>query len=98
MSDKKKLKIKIFDKEYSLLVDNEDLAKDLAKYVDQVMEDTRQELPNQPVQTVAVIAALNIAYDYFIERDRNKEITSKASEKIKSLRLLLEPHSTHSPS
>ncbi|MBN8546259.1 MAG: cell division protein ZapA [Ignavibacteria bacterium] len=98
MSEKKKLKIKIFDKEYSLLVDNEDLAKDLAKYVDQIMEETRQELPNQPMQTVAVIAALNIAYDLFIEREKSKEFTSKASDKIKGLKLLLESRSLHSPS
>jgi hypothetical protein len=30
MNDKKKLKIKIFDKEYSLLVENEEIAKELS--------------------------------------------------------------------
>ncbi len=98
MSEKKKLKIKIFDKEYSLLVDNEELAKELAKYVDQIMEETQQELPNQPMQTIAVIAALNIAYDYFLERDRNKEFASKASDKIKGIKLLLESRTQDSPS
>jgi len=29
MADKKKLKLKIFDKEYSLLVENEEIAKEL---------------------------------------------------------------------
>ena len=38
MSEKKKLKIKIFDKEYSLLVENEEIAKELAIYVNKVME------------------------------------------------------------
>jgi len=37
MTDKKKLKIKIFDKEYSLLVENEEIAKELAIYVNKVM-------------------------------------------------------------
>ena len=41
MTDKKKLKIKIFDKEYSLLVENEDIAKELAIYVNKVMEETK---------------------------------------------------------
>ncbi|KAB2909504.1 MAG: cell division protein ZapA [Ignavibacteriales bacterium] len=98
MSEKKKLKIKIFDKEYSLLVDNEELAIELAQYVDKVMDETRTELPNQPVQTVAVIAALNIAYDYFSERDRNKSFTAKASEKINGLKMLLDSRSPNSPS
>jgi cell division protein ZapA len=33
MSGKKKLKVKIFDREYSLLVDDEDIARELAAYV-----------------------------------------------------------------
>jgi len=47
MTDKKKLKIKIFDKEYSLLVENEEIAKELAIYVNKVMEETsRSTSPN----------------------------------------------------
>ena len=46
MADKKKLKIKIFDKEYSLLVENEEIAKELAVYVNKVMEETKEELPS----------------------------------------------------
>lgn len=33
MTEKKKLKVTIFDKEYSLLVENEELAADLAEYL-----------------------------------------------------------------
>ena len=44
MTDKKKLKIKIFDKEYSLLVENEEIAKELAIYVNKVMEETKDDL------------------------------------------------------
>ena len=53
MPDKKKLKIKIFDKEYSLLVENEEIAKELAIYVNKVMEETKEELPDQAAQTIA---------------------------------------------
>ena len=73
MTDKKKLKIKIFDKEYSLLVENEEIAKELAIYVNKVMEETKDELPDQPSQTISLIACLNIAYDLFIEKNRNRE-------------------------
>ncbi len=93
MSEKKKLKIKIFDKEYSLLVENEEIAKELAVYVNKVMEETKEELPDQPAQTIAIIACLNIAYDLFLEKNKNREFLIQASDKIKKLKLLLnEPH------
>ncbi len=89
MSEKKKLKIKIFDKEYSLLVENEEIAKELAIYVNKVMEETKEELPDQPAQTIAIIACLNIAYDFFLEKNKNREFLIQASDKIKKLKLLL---------
>ena len=89
MTDKKKLKIKIFDKEYSLLVENEEIAKELAIYVNKVMEETKEELPDQPIQTIAIIACLNIAYDLFLEKNKNRELLIQASDKIKKLKLLV---------
>ncbi len=89
MTDKKKLKIKIFDKEYSLLVENEEIAKELAIYVNKVMEETKDELPDQPAQTIAIIACLNIAYDLFLEKNKNREFVIQASDKVKKLKLLL---------
>jgi cell division protein ZapA len=98
MSDKKKLKIKIFDKEYSLLVENEEIAKELAVYVNKVMEETKEELPDQPAQTIAIIACLNIAYDLFLEKNKNREFLIQASDKIKKLKLLLNEPQLSDPS
>ena len=89
MVEKKKLKIKIFDKEYSLLVEDEEIAKELASYVNKVMEEVRNELPDQPAQTVAIIASLNIAYDFFLEKSKNKELLVQASDRVKKIKLLL---------
>lgn len=89
MSDKKKLKLKIFDKEYSLLVENEEIANELAVYVNRVIEETKDELPDQPAQTIAIIACLNIAYDLYLEKNKNREFVVQASDKIKKLKLLL---------
>ena len=87
MSEKKKLKVTIFNKEYSLLVENEEIASDLATYVDKVMEDTQKELPDQDSETLAIIAALNIAYDLFVEKNKFKEFSIQASDKIKRIKL-----------
>ncbi len=89
MTDKKKLKIKIFDKEYSLLVEDEEIAKELAAYVNKVIEEVKNELPDQTPQTVAIIASLNIAYDFFLEKSKNKEFTVHASDRLKKIKLLL---------
>ena len=92
MADKKKLKVKIFDTEYSLLVENEDIAKELAIYVNKVMEETKEELPDQPSQTIAIIACLNIAYDLFLEKNKNREFLIQASDIVKKIKLnLYEP-------
>lgn len=89
MTEKKKLKVKIFDKEYSLLVDNEDIAIELAKYVNSIMEETRDEMPDQPSDTIAIIAALNIAYDLFVEKNKFREFSIQATDKVKKIKLLL---------
>ena len=89
MTEKKKLKVNIFDKDYSLLVENEDLATDLAKYVNNMMNETRDEMPSQSTETVAVIAALNIAYDLFIEKNKFREFSIQATDKVKKIKLLL---------
>lgn len=97
MSEKKKLKVKIFDKEYSLLVDDEELAKELAEYVNRVMEETSEELPDHPAQTVAIIASLNIAYDFFLEKNKSKEYLIQASDKVKRIKFLLSQPDLYNP-
>jgi cell division protein ZapA len=98
MNEKKKLKIKIFDKEYSLLVENEEIAKELAVYVNKVMEETKDELPDQPVQTIAIIACLNIAFDLFLEKNKNREFLIQASDKVKRIKLLISEPVVSDPS
>jgi cell division protein ZapA len=90
MSNQKKLKIKIFDKEYSLLVENEERAKDLGEYVNTLMNDLREDMSDQPTQTVAVLASLNIANDLFAEKESFNKTLDKSIERINKLNLLLE--------
>ena len=53
------------------------------------MSETRNELPDQPKDTVAIIAALNIAYDLFVEKNKYREFSIQATDKIKKIKLLL---------
>ena len=90
MSEKKKLKVKIFDKEFSLLVENQEIAAELATYVNKIMDETRAELKDQPTETIAIIAALNIAYDLSVEKNKFREFSIQATDKIKKIKLLLD--------
>jgi cell division protein ZapA len=90
MTEKKKLKVKIFGKEYSLLVENEDIANELVKYVDKVIGEVENDLSDQPRETIAIIAALNIAYDLSVEKNKFREFSIQAIDKIKQIKLQIE--------
>ena len=90
MTEKKKLKVKIFDKEFSLLVENQEIAAELATYVNKIMDETKAELKDQPTETIAIIAALNIAYDLSVEKNRFREFSIQATDKIKRIKLLID--------
>lgn len=87
MTERKKVKVKIFDRELSLITEDEDLTLEVAKYLNSVMEDIKAELADQPTQVIAVLAALNIASDLFLERNKNKDLLIQATERIKKLKL-----------
>ncbi len=89
MSEKKKLKVNILGKDYSLLVENQEIAEELASYVDKVMKETREDLSDQPTETIAIIAALNIAYDLSLEKNKFREFSIQATDKIKKIKLQL---------
>ncbi len=90
MAEKEKLEVEIFGKKYSLLVEDKDVAEDLVKYVDKVMKEVKEDLKDQPNETIAIIAALNIAYDLSIEKNKFKEFGIQATDKMKQLKLQLE--------
>ena len=90
MTEKKKLKVKIFDKDFSLLVENQEIAAELATYVNKIMDETKAELKDQPNETIAIIAALNIAYDLSVEKNKFREFSIQATDKIRKIKLLLD--------
>jgi len=68
----------------------EEIAADLAQYVNKIMDDTSEELKGQPTETIAIIAALNIAYDLSMEKNKFKEFSIQATDRIKKVKLLLD--------
>lgn len=61
------------------------------------MNETKEELPSQATETIAIIAALNIAYDLFMEKNKFREFSIQATDKVKKIKLLLNESKIMSP-
>ncbi len=79
------VKVKIFDSEYTLKVEDEELAYKAAEYVDKMMRELRDKLPNQSILTIAILTALNIAEDLFRERRDVGCIESEIEDLLRGL-------------
>jgi cell division protein ZapA (FtsZ GTPase activity inhibitor) len=65
MMDKKSIRVTILGREYPLRVENEEKALKVVAYVDSLLNELIEKNPGAPTSTIAVIAALNIAEQFF---------------------------------
>jgi len=65
----KEIRVKIFNNEYNLQGDSAEKVERISDYVDGIMNRLNSESPNQSEETIAVVSALNIAEEYFKEKD-----------------------------
>jgi cell division protein ZapA len=76
----KEIRVKIFNSEYNLQGENSEKVERVSDYVDGIMNRINSESPNQSAETIAVVSALNIAEEYFKEKDMKQEIEKEYSE------------------
>lgn len=88
----KEIRVKIFNSEYNLQGENAEKVERVSDYVDGIMNRINSESPNQSEETIAVVSALNIAEEYFREKDNRSELEKDYSNfldeyflKIKSI-------------
>ncbi|HMS64294.1 MAG TPA: cell division protein ZapA [Ignavibacteria bacterium] len=67
--NQKEIRVKIFNSEYNLQGENAEKVERVSDYVDGIMNRINSESPNQSEETIAVVSALNIAEEYFKEKD-----------------------------
>lgn len=67
--NQKEIRVKIFNSEYNLQGENTEKVERVSDYVDGIMNRINSESPNQSEETIAVVSALNIAEEYFKEKD-----------------------------
>ena len=65
----KEIRIKIFNNHYTLKGDDVELLEKSAQYVDTLMNKVQNDIPNQSDFTVAIVSALNIAENYYKEKN-----------------------------
>ena len=67
--ESKDIRIKIFNNHYTLKGDDIELVEKSAQYVDTLMNKIQNDIPNQSDITVAIVSALNIAENYYREKN-----------------------------
>ncbi|KAA0207803.1 cell division protein ZapA [Ignavibacteria bacterium CHB1] len=91
------IKVRIFNNEYHLQGDDAEQVERIANYVDNLMQKINFESPGQRPETIAVVSALNIAENYFKEKEssgRNEkicaDILNECSSKLDELSKLID--------
>lgn len=95
--NQKEIRVRIFNSEYNLQGEDPEKVERISDYVDGIMNRINTESPNQSEETIAVVSALNIAEDYFKEKENRLETEKELSHlydeinsKIKSFNDLLD--------
>ena len=84
--------VKIYNQTYQVRAGGDpEYVKRLAKYVDETMTDVFESTPSVDSIKIAVLAALNIADDYFSAKDELDSLEEAVSEKSDKLITLLGP-------
>ena len=83
----KALRIQILGRDYTLRVreENTDLTRQLAEYVDGKMSAFRAAHPEQSEITAAVITAMAIAEELFLERATREEVRDSVESQLGEL-------------
>lgn len=66
----KTLKVNIAGKEYNLKGENETILISAAELVEQKINDLKMQYQGEPISTISVLAALNIAEQFFTNKSQ----------------------------
>ena len=78
--------IRVMDREYSVESDlGDEELRDIARYVDGKIREVVAITRNASTQNLAILAALNIARDYYLERSEADKLKAEFDEKCEAL-------------
>jgi cell division protein ZapA len=91
------VKVDIYDQSYNVNArDDEDHVRELAAYVDRKMHEVAEATRIVDSLKVAVLAALNIADEFFSLRSRQREIEGPLRKRVEKCVALVEKALEHS--
>jgi cell division protein ZapA (FtsZ GTPase activity inhibitor) len=98
--ESKDIRIKIFNNHYTLKGDDIELVEKSAQFVDSLMNKVQNDIPNQSDITIAIVSALNIAENYYKEKNNNfvldqnyKSLLTGLTSQIKEINDYIETNS-----
>jgi cell division protein ZapA (FtsZ GTPase activity inhibitor) len=83
--ENKDIRIKIFNNHYTLKGDDIELTEKSAQYVDSMMNKIQNDIPNQSDLTIAIVTALNIAENYYKEKNNNTSLDQNYKSLLNTL-------------
>ena len=86
-----RVRVNIYGEEYTIRSEgDEEYIRQVAGYVDRKMREIAEKAPNKSHARVAILAALNITDEYFVERSKEKEGLLNLEERASSIISLLD--------
>lgn len=93
--ESKDIRIKIFNNHYTLKGDDIELVEKSAQYVDTLMHKIQNDIPNQSDITIAIVSALNIAENYYKEKNNNFVLDQNYKSLLNSLNTQIKEINEH---
>ena len=93
--ESKDIRIKIFNNHYTLKGDDIELVEKSAQYVDTLMHKIQNDIPNQSDITIAIVSALNIAENYYKEKNSNFVLDQNYKSLLNSLNTQIKEINEH---
>ncbi|UCD84791.1 MAG: cell division protein ZapA [Deltaproteobacteria bacterium] len=88
---KNSVQVEILGKEFTVKSENdESYVKEIADYVNRKMEEVLKDTRTVATVNVVLLAALNIADEYFRAKDQNQKLIGDIEEKCQELINLIE--------
>ena len=86
-----RVRVNIYGEEYTIRSDGDlDYIREVAEYVDRKMREISEKTANRSPSRVAILAALNIADEYFVEKNREKQDLSVIEKRTSDFLTMLD--------
>jgi cell division protein ZapA len=90
-SPKNRVRVNIYGEEYTIRSDGDlEYIREVAEYVDRKMREISEKTANKSPSRVAILAALNIADEYFVEKNREKQDLSVIEKRTSDFLTMLD--------